>query len=172
MQVLKIVQRVAAFLAAGDPLEHPQVEPGAPTMVLLLDSELAKVCSSTVVARTRDLAEIRLMRHKPISCHKEKKQVPRFEFVVVNLQFPVFAICGPLHSSATPRRTRSLKRRVPIVLLSLSPIRYPHYHPVAKKLADNGTQYDRDDNVPVVVHSEQHDYVRKTQRHSMDNRPN
>lgn len=43
-----------------------------------------------------------------------------------------------------------------------------HNHPVAQHLAQEGSNDDRNDDVPVEVHGQQHDYVSDTKSCSMD----
>jgi hypothetical protein len=59
-------------------------------------------------------------------------------------------------SSTAPRRSSRPNRPPPLVLLSLISIWQSHNHPVAEEFAQDSTQ----NNVPVVVHDQQHDNVR------------
>lgn len=61
---------------------------------------------------------------------------------------------------------------MPLLLLFWRVVRYPDHKPIAQELAQSSAQNNRDENVAIEVHNQQHDNVGQTERDAVNYRTN
>lgn len=61
---------------------------------------------------------------------------------------------------------------MPLLLLFWRVVRYPDHEPIAQELAQSSAQDNRDENVAIEVHNQQHDNVGQTERDAVDDGAN